>query len=162
MSEQRKKYLSKEEALTKMQRFCAYQERCHNEVRSKLIDLGVYGQTLEQIIAELVSDNFLNEERFSRSFARGKFRLKQWGRLRIINELKRRDISDYCIRKALEEIEVEDYQNTLKQVIRKRREMLSKEDNDYIRRNKVANYAIIRGFEPELVWEAIRKEDLPK
>jgi regulatory protein len=73
-------YVSKEDALKKLQRYCAYQDRCHQEARRKLLDLGIYGDDLEEIISELISDNFLNEERFARSFARGKFRIKGWGK----------------------------------------------------------------------------------
>ncbi len=107
-----KKYISQAEALQKLQRYCAYQDRCHSEVRSKLLDLGIYGDELEEIIAELITDNFLNEERFARSYARGKFNIKKWGRHRIKQELKRRQITDYCLRKAMEEIEETDYLNT--------------------------------------------------
>ena len=102
-----KKYLSKADALKRMQRYCAYQDRCHSEVRTKLIELGVYGDTLEEIMAELVIERFLDEERFARSYVRGKFRLKKWGRVRIKRELKLRKISAYCQRKGLEEIEEE-------------------------------------------------------
>ena len=91
-----KKYISPEDALAKLQRYCAYQDRCHQEVRTKLIDLGVFGDTLEEIITDLIKDNFLNEERFARSYARGKFRMRKWGRIKIRQELKLRKISDYC------------------------------------------------------------------
>ncbi len=149
------KYLSQEAALSRMQRYCAYQERSHQEVRSKLLDLGVYGDVLEEIMAQLVSDNFLNEERYARAYARGKFRMKQWGRRRIVQELKFRQVSEYCIRKALEEIPEADYQKTLHEVVRKRRESLSPSDNDFTLRQKTAQYVIGRGFEPELVWQAV-------
>lgn len=142
-----------------MQRYCAYQERCHKEVRSKLIDLEVYGQTLEQIMAELVTDDFLNEERFAKSFARGKFRLKQWGRLRIIQELKRRDISEYCIKKALEEIDDKEYLEVLAKVLFRKSDKIPSSDSQFIRQSKLAQYAISRGYEPEFVWERIKKED---
>jgi regulatory protein len=107
--QKKKKYISKDDALLKLQAYCAYQDRCHSEVRSKLLDLGIYGDDLEDIIVALIEDNFLNEERYARSYARGKFRIKQWGRLRIRRELKFRKISDYCIRKAMEEIDENDY-----------------------------------------------------
>ena len=102
------KWVSKEEALAKIQRYCAYQVRCHQEVRTRLLDMGVYADWLEEIIVQLIEENFLNEERFARSFARGKFRIKQWGRNRIRQELKKRNISAYCIRMAMEEIEEQD------------------------------------------------------
>ncbi len=149
-----KKYLSTADALVKMQRFCAYQERCHSEVRSKLLELGIYGDDLEEIIAALITDNFLNEERFARAFARGKFRIKQWGKNRIRIELSRRDISDYCIRKAMEEIEEPEYRAALQSLLEKKAASL-KTDDDFIVKNTVAQYAMQRGFEAELVWEML-------
>ena len=151
-----KKYLSKEDALAKLQRYCAYQERCHREVRSKLLDLGIYGDDLEEIIANLIQDNFLNEERYARSFARGKFRMKQWGRNRIRQELKMREVSDYCIRKAMEEISEKEYLTMLQQILKKRASLIT-EENDFIKKSKLAQYATSRGFEAELVWEALKE-----
>ena len=119
-----KPFPGKDVALQKMQRYCAFQERCHSEVRQKLLELSVYGDTLEEIIAELIADNYLNEERFARSYARGKFRTKAWGRNRIKQELKMRRVSEYCIRKGLEEIEEDDYLATLEKVIHKKLEEL--------------------------------------
>ena len=124
MSPQLKKYTSKAEALSKLQGYCAYQDRCHQEVRSKLLDLGIYGNDLEEIMADLIQENFLNEERYARSFARGKFRIKKWGRNRIRRELKMRDISDYCLRKAMAEIEEEEYLKTLRKVLEKKDKLL--------------------------------------
>lgn len=149
-----KKYTSKDDALKKLQRYCAYQDRCHQEVRTKLLDLGIYGDDLEEIIAELIQENFLNEERFARSFARGKFRMKKHGRDRIRRELKMRRISAYCIRKAMTEIEEEDYLKTLGEVIEKKSKTL-KETNPFVRKAKLAKYAIGRGFESAMVWEAL-------
>lgn len=139
-----------------MQRYCAYQERSHHEVRSKLLDLNIYGDDLEEIIAQLISDNFLNEERFARAYARGKFRMKQWGRRRIVQELKRHEVSDYSIRKAMEEIDNQDYIETLRDVIEKKSRTTAAA-SDFEWHNKLAQYAISRGFEPELVWEIVRE-----
>lgn len=151
-----KKYISREEALQKLQRYCAYQDRCHRDVRTKLLDLGIYGDELEEIITDLIQENFLNEERFARSFARGKFRLKQWGRNRILRELKIRAISEYCIRQAMAEIEEEEYLQTLREVLNKKAGTL-KESDAFKRNQKLAQYAIGRGFEAELVWEMVRE-----
>lgn len=148
------KYISRDEALRRMQRYCAYQERSHKEVRSKLLNLGIYGDSLEEIMAQLITDNFLNEERFARAYARGKFHMKKWGRRRILQELKFRDISDYCIRKAMEEIPEKDYLETLEEVIRKKNDKLAETD-EFAQRNKIAQYAISRGYEPDLVWELV-------
>lgn len=153
---ERKKYISKDDAIQKLQHFCAYQDRCHAEVRQKLIRLGVYGDELEEIIATLIEENFLNEERFARSYVRGKFRMRQWGRQRIVRELKTRNISAYCIRKGLEEIEEETYQKVLLEVLEKKKEKTIAV-NTYSLKNKVAAYAIQRGYEPDLVWKLIPK-----
>lgn len=151
------KYVSREEALVRLQRYCAYQERSHHEVRSKLLDLKIYGDDLEEIIAQLIADNFLNEERFARAYARGKFRMKQWGKRRIVQELKRHAVSAYSIRKALEEIDSTDYRKTLQEVIQKKKKLLALEDGFELQ-NKLAQYAISRGFESELVWETLKNE----
>lgn len=154
-----KKYLSKAEALQKMQRYCAYQDRCHQEVRSKLLELGVYNADLEEIIVELIEEKFLDEERFARSFARGKFRIKQWGRKRIEQELKQRQISAYCIRKALEEIEQTEYEESLLAILEKKNRQLNEADS-FKRKNKLAQFALQRGFEGELVWKLLEHENL--
>ena len=151
-----KKYLTKEEALTKLQKYCAYQDRCHKEVRSKLLDLGVYGQDLELIIVELIKDKFLNEVRFAQSFVRGKFRMKRWGRNKIKQELKQRDLSDYCIKKGMQEIDESEYLEVLDNLLSKK-ETLLKEDNRFEKNRKLAKYAIQKGFESFITWERIKK-----
>lgn len=148
-----KKYYSKKDALLALQRYCAYQDRCHQEVRSKLLSLGIFSDDLEDIIVKLIEDKFLDEERFARSFARGKFGLKQWGRRRIVQELKKRNVSEYCIRKALEEIDPLEYQTALRQLLL--RKMESTEGDPFTRRMKAMRYALGRGFEPELVQEIL-------
>lgn len=152
-----KKYTSKAEAWVKIQRFCAYQDRCHSEVRSKLLDMGVYGDTLEELMADLVTERFLDEERFARSFAGGKFRIKHWGRVRIRQELKRRRVSDYCIRMGLSEISDDDYQTTLTTLLEKQYAAHLPQSDAFTAKQKAAQYALRRGFESELVFEGIRK-----
>ena len=149
-----KKYITQREALNKLQRYCAYQDRCHREVRTKLLKMEIYGDELEEIIAELISENFLNEERYARSFARGKFRIKAWGRTKIKRALKMRDIPPYCIKKAMEEINDGEYEQTLKELLEKKNKHL-KEDNWYKRKNKLAQYALQKGFESELIWRIL-------
>ena len=161
MKNKQTKYLSKEEGLAKLQKYCAYQDRCHQEVRTKLINLGIYGDVLEEIISELISDNFLNEEKFARSFARGKFRMRRWGKNRIVNELKFRKITDYCIRKAMTEIDDEEYLQTLHEVIQKKKKHLREKD-PFKANNKIAKYAIGRGFESELVWKKVKEMQVKK
>jgi len=139
-----------------MQRYCAYQDRCHHEVRQKLVKLGLYGDNLEEVLYDLVTEGFLNEERFARSFTRGKFRMKGWGRIRIEQELKKRQISEYCIRKGLEEIEATAYQKQLYATLQKKGDSLAG-NPPFEQRSKAGQYAIRRGFEPDLVWAAARE-----
>ncbi len=150
-----KKYHTKEEALDKLQRYCVYQDRCHQEVRSKLLDLGIYGDDLENVITDLIAENFLNEERFACSYARGKFRMKRWGRVRIKQELKRRQISAYCLRKAMEEIDEEEYLKVLREMLEKKLKTV-KGPNQFQRNGKAGTYAIGKGYESHLVWETIK------
>ena len=152
----KKKYISQEEALDKLQRYCAYQDRCHQEVRQKLYDMGVYGDVANEIIADLITENFLNEERFARSYARGKFRMKKWGKAKIKLELKRRNISTYCIKKAMEELEEFDYDDTLLNLLEKKYARI-KEPNTFKKRGKLALYAIGKGYESKLVWQMIKE-----
>jgi regulatory protein len=154
-----KKKLTPNQATIKAQLSCAYQERCQQEMRDKLYEWGLFSNDVENIIANLISDNFLNEERFAKAYAGGKFRIKKWGRIKIRIELKKRKISDYCIRKGMLEIEESDYLKTLKEIIAKKLKEIPK-GKIQIRNYKAAQYAISRGFESDLVWEAIKgKED---
>ncbi len=148
------KKLTPNEALIKAQRFCVYQERCQSEMRDKLYEWGLYTDAVENIIAHLITDNYINEERFSKAYAGGKFRIKKWGRVKIIQELKKRKISDYCIKEAIREIDELDYMKTLKEIIAKKLKEKSKE-KPQIRSHKVAQYAISRGFEGDFVWEEL-------
>jgi regulatory protein len=150
-----KKYLSKAEALRKLEHYCAYQDRCHSEVRSKLLSLGVYGDTLEEVMAELIIGRFLDEERFARSYVRGKFRLKKWGRIRIKQELRFRKISAYCTRKGLEEIEEDEYRACLETILKKKIKEYSRKSDNYTSRQKAAVYANGRGYEYPLIWEIL-------
>lgn len=149
------KYVSKDDALKKLQRYCAYQERCHQEVRQKLLDLGIYGDDLEDIIVELIQDDFLNELRFAQMYAGGKFRIKKWGRYKIKRELKQKRVSEYCIKKAMLEIEEDDYIKTLHEIFEKRLKIIS-EPNEFQTNGNLAKYAISRGFEAEIVWREVK------
>ncbi|MEM6964751.1 MAG: regulatory protein RecX [Bacteroidota bacterium] len=154
------KYLSKEDALKKLQRYCAYQERCHQEVRNKLLELRIYGDDLEEIIADLISDNYLNEERFAKIYAGGKFRIKKWGRVRILKELKLRKISAYSIKKAMAEIDEADYLKTLHEVFDKRYKNVI-EPNEFKLKGNLAKYAMSRGFETNIIWRELKKWSPP-
>jgi len=141
--------------LQAIRHYCAYQERCHSEARYKLLDYGFRGQDLEEALASLIEDDFLNEERFARSYIGGKFRVKQWGRRKILQELKKKQVSDYCIRKGMQEINEDDYLETLRQLARKKQQELSGEKNGWIRKQKIQRYLLQRGFENDLVYEVL-------
>ncbi len=143
----------------KLRHYCAYQERCHEEVRTKLLSLKIYGNNLEEIINKLIEDDFLNEERFAKAYAGGKFRIKKWGRGKIINELKKRKVSAYCINKAMLEIGQEDYLLTLNKLVSVTLKKY-KTNNDFETKNKVTRYLISRGYESELVWDLVNKKNL--
>lgn len=143
------------EATKKIERYCAYQERCHKEVIEKLRSLGMFHETINHIVAHLIQENYLNEERFAKNFALGKFHIKKWGKNRIVNELKRRELSIFNIRSALREISDEDYHATLDALARKRNGEL-KETHPLKRKKKLANYLLYRGWESHLVYEKIK------
>lgn len=151
-----KKKLTPNQATIKAQNSCAYQERCQQEMRDKLYEWGLYSTDVENIIANLISDNFINEERFAKAFAGGKFRIKKWGRVKIKIELKRRKISDYCIKKGMLEIDDTDYLKTLKDILTKKLKENPK-GKQQVRNYKAAQYAMSRGFESDLIWEEIKK-----
>jgi len=118
--------------------------------------MGVAGHELELIIMELIESDFVNEERFAKAYAGGKFRVKKWGKNRIIQELERRQISEYCIKSALNEISDTDYQKTIRYLIEKKLDR-SAEKNQYVKNGKVASYCIGKGYESQLVWDLIRE-----
>lgn len=142
--------------MQKLRRYCAYQERCHEEVRTKLLALQVYGQELEEAISQLTEEDFLNEERFAKAYAGGKFRMQKWGRTKITRELKRRKISDYCIRKAMMEIPEGDYKVVMNKLITDALKKY-KVRNPLITANKTAKFVISKGYESSLVWSEIKK-----
>ncbi len=152
-----KKKLTPQQALIKAQQTCAYQERCQQEMRDKLYEWGLYPNEVENIIVDLISENFLNEERFAKAYAGGKFRIKKWGKVKIKIELKKRKISDYCIRKAMGEIPDKEYIAALEQLIEKKSKEV-KEKKTEVRNYKIAQYVISRGFEADLVWDVLRTE----
>lgn len=158
MDNKRQKHTSKAVALTQIQRYCAFQDRCHQEVRAKLLSMGLRGPELEDIMASLITDRFLDEERFARSFARGKFNVKQWGRVRIVAELKFRNISAYCIEQALAEISPEAYAAQLAGLLQKKAAQTPDfQAHDFQARQKIAAFALRKGYESDLVWEAIEQ-----
>lgn len=144
-----------EEATRRMERYCAYQERCHKEVQQKLYEMRMIPEAINHIINHLLQHNFLNETRFSQSFARGKFRAKKWGRIRIVRELKLREISQFNIKIALKEITDSEYLQTFETLAEKRLQQLEFEKNIQKKRKKFADYLFYRGWESELVYSKI-------
>ncbi len=144
-----------EQALEALQHYCAYQDRCHKEAREKLYGLGFGGEEGEAVIAQLIQEKYLDEERFARSYARGKFKMKRWGRYRIRRELKFRQLSDYCIRKAMTEIDDTEYYATLCNELERRHALEKPGQHPYLKRRKLADYMVKRGFESGLVWQAL-------
>ncbi len=154
--EQKKKHITKEVALQKLQAYCAYQERCHSEVTNKLRDLGIFGDAADAVTAQLIEDNFLNEERFAIAYARGKFRMKSWGKIRIQQELRMRHIPDYSIEQAMKAVDTEGgYLETLERVITQK--SLEYDDNDRQKTSKLYAYAFRRGFESELIGDVLKR-----
>lgn len=139
-----------------LENYCAYQERCHKEVSDKLKSMRMIPEAIDTIIVHLITNNYLNEERFAKAFARGKFRIKRWGKNRIVRELKFRQVSDYAIKSALTEIDLDDYYKILHLLTLKRINQV-KEKNIYKKRKKVADYLLYRGWESNLVYEKINE-----
>jgi regulatory protein len=150
--------LTPEKALTKAQRYCAFQERSQQEVRDKLYSWGLHRNQVEQLISELIGDGFLKEERFAEAFAGGKFRIKKWGKVKIKQALKAKQVSDPLIRKALASISDRDYRKMLEKVIADKASK-TVASNPFTFKQQLARYAISRGFEAELVWEVIGEQE---
>ncbi|MBK7964637.1 MAG: RecX family transcriptional regulator [Bacteroidetes bacterium] len=155
--EKHKKKYSPEIAWLKIARWCAYQERSQQEVRDKLYEYGLFSKDVEVLISRLIGDNFLNEERFAIAFAGGKFRQLGWGKVKIKAALKLKKVFDYCLRKGIASIPDQDYILMLEKVVAKRARE-EKENNPMKRMHKLAQYAISRGYESDLVWEVLRSE----
>ncbi|MGB0789068.1 MAG: regulatory protein RecX [Marinirhabdus sp.] len=144
-----------EEAKKRMERYCAYQERCHKEVKAKLKHMRMIPEAADYIMSHLIQHGFLNETRFSQHFARGKFSVKKWGRHRIVRELKIRDISPHNIKIAMEEITGTEYTATFEALVKKRLEQLQNETSPQKKKKKLADYLLYRGWESNLVWGKI-------
>jgi regulatory protein len=153
-----RKYLTKEQALQKLRHYCGYQERCHYEVKQKLYELGVRKTDHDELTASLIEDNYLNEERFALAFARGRFRMKQWGRVKIKYELKQKQVSEYCIKKALNEIPEEEYMDILQKLAKEKYDSL-KNEQYLVRKKKTVDFLLQRGYEWELVREVIKDKN---
>ena len=149
---QSKKTHTVQEATRKLEHYCAYQERCHQEVRQKLKDMFMIPEAIDVIVVHLIEHNFLNEERFAKAYVRGKFRFKAWGRRRLTFELKKKDVSKVNINQGLAEISDEEYTEFFNDLTEKRVGLI-KESNVYKKRKKFIDYFLYRGWESHLVYD---------
>lgn len=140
------------EAKQKIEAYCAYQERCDQEVRSKLNSWFLHSEDVDILISDLISNNFMNEERFAEAYVSGKFRIKKWGRIKIKQHLKQKQISDYSINKALSQIDEEEYWQTLQYLAENK---LVSGKNDWDRKAKLKRYLASKGFETSLIHEVV-------
>lgn len=144
-----------ESALQKIKHYCAYQERNHREVKEKLYSFGLYKDQVEEILSGLIADNYLNEERYAIAFAGGKFRMKDWGKVKIKYELKNNQVSDYCIKVALASIDDSDYLSKAKKLMALKQKSLQSEKNIFIKRKKVQQYLLQKGYESSIINELL-------
>lgn len=145
-----KKYLSKEQGLQKLRQYCAYQERSHAEVQQKLWDLGIQRNAHDEILSLLIEEDYLNEERFAKAFAGGKFRMKDWGKKKIYYALREKKVSEYNIKLAMKEIDESTYKKTLYALAEKKYRLL-KEEQYLVRKKKTIDYLLQKGYEMEMI-----------
>ena len=149
--------LTPNQALQKIKYFCSYQERCHSEVKQKLYDYGLYQKEVDDIVAKMVEENYLNEERFAIQYAGGKFRLKHWGRNKIKYSLKQKQVSDYCIRKGLNQIDDDAYEATFQKLFDEKLRTLKSEKNIFTKKRKLQDHLVQKGYESDIIRSAINK-----
>lgn len=156
-----KDFFTIKQATKKLEHYCAYQDRCHEEVVQKLRSMKMDSDEIDAIIVHLIASNFLNESRFACSFARGKHRIKHWGKIRIVKELKFRKISQYNINLALKEITTEEYEATFHNLAERNWESI-RELNPLKKRKKFCDYLLRKGFESNLVYEKVKELEIAK
>ncbi len=147
-----------EKILQAIRHYCNYRERCHQEVRYKLVDLGARGDDLETLLSMLVSEDLLNEGRYARAFVRGKFVYNHWGRVRIIRQLRQKDVSEYCIKKGLLEIDEVEYRDCIARLAAQKQEALKNEKHPGTQKQKAIRYLLQKGFEYEIVLSVMNRE----
>ena len=150
------KNIGTQKAFEKIKYYCAYQERSHAEVKKKLYGFGLYKNEVELLMSQLIEENYLNEERFAMAFAGGKFRIKQWGKIKIKYELKQRQVSDYSIKIALSAIPDDDYEKTLQKLAAEKLATLKTEQNIFTKKSKLQNYLVGKGYEYNVVAEVLK------
>ncbi len=149
--------LTPQQALPKAKHYCAYQERCHSEVKEKLYGFGLHKNDVEEILSKLIEEKYLNEERFAVHFAGGKFRMKKWGRVKIRYELKKKQVSEYCLKKALATIDDNDYQQVFEKHVADKLKTLRSEKNIFIKKRKLQDHLLQKGFEMDMIRSAVNK-----
>jgi regulatory protein len=154
----KKRRFNSTEAFLKISHYCAYQERSHKEVRNKLYEYGLHKDAVEELMSRLITEGFLNEERFAKAFAGGKFRMKKWGRNKIVHELEALGVTQRCIRTGLSEIDDAAYKKVLRDLLKKKLAQ-SSEANAFKKRDKAARFAIGKGYEPESVWQILKESN---
>ena len=142
------------EAKVKLEVFCSYQERCEQEIRQKIDTWGIFGEDVDFLVSDLISNNFLNEQRFAEAFVSGKFRIKKWGRIKIKQHLKQKNISDYSINKGFAEIDPTEYWQTILALGKSKNKLIRAKDS-WDRRIKLQRYLHSKGYEGDLVNDAI-------
>jgi regulatory protein len=148
--------LTPAQALEKIKHYCAYQERCHSEVRDKLFDYGLSKNESDEILLYLIENNYLDEQRFAEQFAGGHFRVKKWGKIKIRYALKTKQISEHCIKKAMQVIDEIDYLKTLKQLFDEKSRTLKSEKNQFIRKKKIRDHLLQKGYESGYIQDLIQ------
>jgi regulatory protein len=146
-----------QQAIPKIKQYCAYQERCHAEVKDKLYLFGLHRKEVDEIIVHLIGENYLNEERFAIQYAGGKFRIKHWGKNKIKQALKQKQVSDYCIKKALKEIDDTDYIKTFQKLAEQKLQSLKSEKNIFIKKRKLQDFLLGKGYEGDLISVEVSK-----
>lgn len=155
MEKRKQKTYTPKEALVKAAAYCAYQDRTQQEVRDKLYSYGLEHDDVEELIVRLSQEKLIDEERYAQSYVRGKYGLKKWGRRKIMQGLKAKGISDYCIKQGLKEIDPELYEQNLHQLLEKKN-VTEKEKNPFARRQKLSFYLMSKGYESDLVQDALK------
>jgi regulatory protein len=145
-----------EQLKKKLAKYCAWQERCSNDVKIKLLNLGASKYDTEKIVKWLTEEKYINDSRFAATFARGKFNNNNWGKNKIIAELRSRNLDEQMIRDALNEIGEKEYLKTIKELaLRKWKEI--KADDLFMKKQKTATYLVNKGYETDLVFSILEK-----
>ncbi|MEO5967322.1 MAG: regulatory protein RecX [Ferruginibacter sp.] len=151
------KNIGVEEAEKKIKSYCSYQERNHKEVKNKLYEFGLYPHQVEELLSTIISEGYLNEERYAKAYAGGKFRIKHWGKIKISYNLKLKGVSSYCIKKGLNEIDEDEYLSLAKKLLTEKYKSLGKKSAT--KDVKVKNFLMQRGFEPSIIYSLLKEID---